>query len=116
SYNCWEFINLKFPVVASLKPTVEFKLITVLPGLPVFVVIIITPFDAREPYNPVAAASLRIVTVSISLGFAVPPIIPSTTYNGEGLAVIDPDPLITTLAEAVGSPEELETTTPGALP
>jgi hypothetical protein len=39
-----------------------------LPFLPIFVVIIITPPAAREPYNAVAVASLRMVTDSISSG------------------------------------------------
>jgi hypothetical protein len=40
---------------------------TVIPFfLPVFVVIIITPFAALEPYNDVEAASLRIVNDAIS--------------------------------------------------
>src|SRR5690606_13531804 len=77
---------------------------------------IITPFAALDPYKPVAAASLRIVTDSISLGLAVPPIMPSTTYRGEDPAEIELDPRITILASEVGFPEELDTTTPAAFP
>ena len=43
---------------------------TLIPSpLPFFVVIIMTPLDAREPYMAVEDASLRIVMLSMSLGF-----------------------------------------------
>jgi len=76
----------------------------------------ITPFAALEPYKPVAAASFKTVTLSTSTGFTVPPITPSTTYNGAEPAVMELDPLIITLGSAFGLPEEADTITPGALP
>src|SRR5690606_2648212 len=80
------------------------------------VVIIITPLAALEPYKPVAAASLSTVRDSMSLGLALPPIIPSTTYKGDDPAVIELEPLMTTFGESLGLPEGLDTITPGAFP
>ena len=61
---------------------------------PRFVVINITPLAPLLPYIAVAAASLRIVVDSISLGFIAfkLPLYgkPSTTYKGELLPLIDP--------------------------
>src|SRR5690606_11286909 len=109
-------MTLKLPVLAVLKPTVEETSIWVFPVFPDFVVMMITPLAALEPYRPVAAASLRTVTDSISFGLAFPSMIPSTTYNGLAPALIELDPLMTILDDALGSPDELETITPAAFP
>src|SRR5690606_40623365 len=76
----------------------------------------ITPLAALDPYKPVAAASFRMVTDSMSLGLALPPMIPSTTYKGLAPAFMEPEPLITTLGVELGSPDELDTITPAAFP
>src|SRR5690606_5066629 len=78
--------------------------------------IMITPLAALDPYKPVAAASFRMVPDSMSLGFALPPMMPSTTYRGLAPAFIELDPLMTTLGDALGSPDELDTITPAAFP
>src|SRR5690606_36867136 len=85
-------------------------------AFPDLVVIIITPLVALEPYKPVAAAYLSTVRDSMSLGLALPPIIPSTTYKGDDPAVIELEPLMTTFRESLGLPEGLDIITPGALP
>ena len=50
------------------KPTFDRKEIRPSSLWPFFVVITMTPFAAREPYREVAAASLRTVMDSMSLG------------------------------------------------
>ena len=92
-------------------------LILAFPGLPFLVVIKITPFAARDPYNEVAEASFKTVKLWISLGLSpamvlefppdISPLttgIPSITYNGAAPALIDPIPLIRTLGTDPGCP------------
>src|SRR5690606_41875632 len=61
---------------------------------PLFVVIITTPFAAREPYSAVAAASFKTAVLSISsveIDTCEPVYgTPSITYNGDDLAFTDP--------------------------
>src|SRR5258705_3174125 len=96
-------------LAAPVYPISASALNFVLPALPFFVEISITPFAPLEPYNEDAYASFKKVTSSISLAlipanvFAVvanldisPELImtPSTTNKGEELAETDPIPLI----------------------
>jgi hypothetical protein len=93
----------------SLFPNSASTLIFVLPALPFLVLIIITPFAAREPYIDAAEASFNTEMVSISLGLrlarrllefvrllASPVLtgIPSMTKSGAEDAVIEPMPRI----------------------
>src|SRR6186713_109039 len=113
----------------------EDKCTTGFPFLPRLVVITTTPFAALEPYSEEAAASFKIVMVSISAGFSVfimllepineplrlpwsPEIMgtPSITYNGSLLALMEPTPLMRMLGVAPASPLEEVTCTPAALP
>ena len=90
-----------------------------------------TPLAAREPYTAAAAASLRTVIDSISLGlivaiplevFVISPVppattgIPSTTQRGAFEALIDELPRIRICDWAPGWPEAAVTCTPASLP
>ena len=109
------------------------------PVLPFFVVTIITPFAARAPYMAVAAASFRIVILSISFGLipamddcfistmllassprsgmSVPSKgIPSNTHNGSCVPFNEAVPRIRIRAGAPGAPEVVVTATPAICP
>jgi hypothetical protein len=57
--------------VRVCKLFVVLKAIFILPSAPFFVVMMITPFDAREPYMAVEEASFNTVMLSMSLGFII---------------------------------------------
>src|SRR5690554_3974467 len=78
------------------------------------------PLAPRAPYRAVEAASLSTVIDSISEGLrddkSPSKGIPSTTYKGSIPALIDPTPLILTVAEEPGWPSALKICTPATLP
>src|SRR5690606_8663047 len=89
-------------------------------AFPLTVVIMTTPLAAREPYNEVDAASLRIDIFSISSGLilAMSPDMgkPSTTYNGLLPPLTDNCPLILIDIPSPGLPEVCLIWTPANLP
>lgn len=86
------------------------------PVLPRFVVISMTPFAPRAPYNAFEAASFSTVIDSISdvLIADISPSYgtPSTTYKGVLLADIEPIPRMRTVASFPGCPVLLVVCTP----
>src|SRR5690606_39432838 len=84
--------------------------------LPLLVVMMMTPFEAREPYMAVAEASLRMENDSMSLGFMVlrmdlePPTVtlsmgrPSITIKGSVEAPNEAPPRIRMTEPEPGSP------------
>ena len=83
------------------------------------VVIKITPFAPLDPNGAVAEASFKTETDAKSFAFKAaksPAVIcmPSTIYIGAELPLMDPLPLIRTLAAAPGCPDPENTCTPGA--
>src|SRR5699024_6029185 len=79
----------------------------------------ITPLAALAPYIAVEEASFKTETDSISLGLILLislVIIPSTTYIGELVPLIDCVPLILTEALSPGDPLLPEIFKPGTLP
>ena len=96
---------------------VVLKAIFSLPSAPFFVVIMITPLDAREPYIAVEEASFNTVMLSMSLGLIIlrkllefpeiPPCsngTPSRTISGSLLAFNDAPPRIRIVLPAVAEP------------
>ena len=108
-----------------LTDTFALKLICGLPLIPFFVVIIITPFEALEPYIAVAEASFNIVKDSILSGgimlkgleIPVTPELstgtPSMTIRGSLVAFKDEPPRIRMSPPPSGFPPLMVTTTPG---
>ena len=73
--------------------------------LPVLVVIIKAPFDAREPYNAAAAGPLSTVTEAISSGSISFPLLPKSTLDNDDAplaAVVDAPPIVLVLS--IGTP------------
>ena len=97
-----------------------FALTEDLPFLPLLVVMITTPFAARDPYSEVVAASFRIEILSTSsiliLERAAEKGTPSTTYRGSFDALIDPNPRIRIEGAEPGWPFAVTAATPGAEP
>ena len=104
------------------------KLNLTLPDEPFLVVMMITPFDALEPYRAVAEASLSTLIDSMSLGlmvfnrFAEPAMplpstgTPSITINGSLLAFNEAPPLILIRLPPPAEPPPLVTCNPATLP
>src|SRR5690606_13277827 len=94
-YSFWNSGNLRM----EENVLEELKEISVLPPpcLPVLVVIINAPLEAREPYNAAAAGPFRIVTEAISSGLISLPLFPKSTLARED------DPPIT-LELSIGTP------------
>ena len=142
--NCLPNVLIKTPLRSSLEEKLVVKLIFGAPDFPRLVVIMTTPFAAREPYWAAAAAPFITLRLSMSFGLisakrfvpsvalgACPPnvsancetddvslltITPSITYKGSELPWMDFTPRKRTVIPPAGSPEFWVICAPGTFP
>ena len=110
---------MSIKLVISEKPVSNLTVTSNLPIFPLFVVITITPFPAREPYKEEAEApfTISIDAISCTLISAKPPStkIPSMMIKGNCVAKKPVGPRITIPAPPPGRPEFI-TATPATFP